>query len=253
MTSLRSEGMKRSRSSLPRREARRRYVELGELAVLEQIEADARMLDGGTIAVGPFARLDASAVAAREGKTRGAVSNLFGSQAAFQAATMTLALGATDLIEQIEYPDPAEFVTAEAWVDALFASQSARGPVHGASPEVSYATLWTLWLSAVPYGLWSERISCPSLAEWVQWVQGLENALARALRHFGLSLRDGTTLTDLACAAASLIEGVWLNQCLTTRHPAEPAASIATMLRRAGRMLWRGAVREPASGSSVAT
>jgi hypothetical protein len=237
-----SDNGKRSRSTLPQAEARRHYVELGELLVLEQIEADARLLDQGAMAVGPFARLDASAVAGREGKTRGAISNLFGSQAAFQAATMELALGASDWIEQIKYPDPADFSTHEAWIAAFFDGQSARGPAHAADPAVSYAALWSLWLSAVPYGLWSERISRPSVAEWVQWVARLEEVLAQALRHFDLTLREGTTPTDLACAVASLIEGVWLNQCLTTRHPARPSEPIAAMLRRAGLMLWRGAV-----------
>ena len=33
-------------------------------------------------------------------------------------------------------------------------------------------------------------------------------ALGEAIAHFGLRLREGTTLTDLACAIASLIEGV---------------------------------------------
>ena len=31
--------------------------------------------------------------------------------------------------------------------------------MHGSEPTVNYAFLWTLWLSVVPYGLWSEQIS----------------------------------------------------------------------------------------------
>ena len=65
----------------------------------------------GAIAVGPFARLDANAVAAREGKTRGAITNLFGSQAAFQAETMALALNAGEWVERVEFPAPADFPT----------------------------------------------------------------------------------------------------------------------------------------------
>ena len=64
----------------------------------------------------------------------------------------------------------------------------------------------------------------------------------RALDHFRLRLRAGTTLNDLACGVASLVEGAWLNQCLTARHPSEPSAPIAETLRRSGRLLWRGAV-----------
>ncbi len=80
------------RSRLPQQEARQRYVEIGELVALEQIKKDSETLDLHSIAVGPFARLDANEVAARDGKTRGVISNLFGNQAAFQAETMSLAL-----------------------------------------------------------------------------------------------------------------------------------------------------------------
>jgi hypothetical protein len=231
----------RKRSTLPREEARRRYVEIGELAVLEQVRHDARRLDEESIAVGPFARLDANAVAALDGKTRGAITNVFGSQAAFQAETMALALSAEDWVGRIRYPEPAAFATAEEWCDALLAGESARGPVHGSAPTVGYATLWALWLSAVPYGLWSERVSRPSLEEQQQHIDRLEEVLAGALDHFGLGLREGTTVRDLASALASLVEGVWLNQCLTRRHPSDPSEPIATLLRRSGRLLWLGA------------
>lgn len=226
---------------MPKDEARRRYVEAAELVVLDQIRQDSRLLDEHAIAVGPFARLDANAVAAREGKTRGAINHLFGSQAAFQAETMALALSARDWIEQIEYPDPEGFADADSWVDAFFAAQSRRGPQHRAEPAASYAFLWALWLSAVPYGLWSEEVSRSSMEEHLQWLERLETVLARALDRFALRLRAGTSLNDLACAVASLTEGVWLNQCLTGRHPCDPGEPIATVLLRGGRLLWRGA------------
>jgi hypothetical protein len=209
--------------------------------VLEQIKADAARLDAESLPVGPFARLDANAVAAREGKTRGAVTNLFGSQAALQAATMALALDAADLVEEVSYPEPADHATADAWVEALFAGESARGPQHAADPEPGYAALWALWLAAVPYGIWSRRVSGPSMEEHGQWVAQLEAVFTRALDHFGAALREGTTVNDLACAAASTIEGAWLNQCLTAHHPSDPAEPAATALVRSGRLLWRGA------------
>jgi hypothetical protein len=229
------------RSKLPRQEARQRYVEMGELAALEQIRRDSAKLDASALAVGPFARLDAGAVAAQDGKTRGAISNLFGSQAAFRAETMELALSASGWIERLEYPAPADFAGPEEWVDALFAGESARGPRHGAEPAVDYASLWTLWLSAVPYGVWSENIAGPSMEEYALWLERLEHALQAALDHFGLALREDTTVGDLACACAGVVEGTWLNQCLTRRHPLDASEPIATALRRAGRMLWRGA------------
>lgn len=234
---------KRSRSKLSQPEARRRYVEIGELAVLQQIHKDSQALDDDAIAVGPFGRLDAAAVAAHDGKTRGAVTNLFGSQAAFQVETMRLALNAGEWIERIEYPDPTGFRSADAWIDALFAAESARGPRHGAEPEVNYAFLWALWLSAVPYGIWSERVSRPSADEFVQWVERLEQLFAKAIDHFEMSLRDGISVNRLACSAATLIEGAWLNQCLMLRHPCDAKEPIASVLTQAGRMLWNGATK----------
>lgn len=154
---------------------------------------------------------------------------------------MALALSAGDWIERIELPDPAAYGSAGEWVDALFAGESERGPRHDAEPEAAYGFLWALWLSAVPYGLWSERISDPSMDEHAQLVCKLEAAFAGALERFGVTLRDGTTVNDLACASASLVEGVWLNQCLTNRHPFDSGEPIGTVLRRGGRMLWRGA------------
>ena len=215
---------------------------MGELVALEQIRADAAALDRQAIAVGPFARLDAGAVAARDGKTRGAITNLFGSQAAFQAETMALALSVGDWIDRIAYPAPEDYAGADAWFDALLAGESARGPRHGAAPTGGYASLWTLWLSTVPYGTWSDRVSAPSMAEHAQWVATLRRVLEAGLAHFGLATREDATIDDLASGLASLVEGVWLNQCLTDRHPTMPSEPIATSLLRAGRLLWRGAV-----------
>jgi hypothetical protein len=214
---------------------------MGGLVVLEQIQKDSQLLGDQAIAVGPFARLDAGAVAAHDGKTRGAITNLFGSQAAFQAATMALALDASE-VARVKFPAPGDFPDAEAWFDALLVDESARGPAHGAKPIVNYGFLWALWLSAMPYGLWSEQIVRPSMAEYAQAVERLEQAISQALDHFDLTMREGMTINDLACALESMVEGVWLNQCLTKRHPCDKSEPIATVLRRGGRMLWRGAV-----------
>jgi AcrR family transcriptional regulator len=232
------------RSTLPKNAARQRYVEIGEIVALEQIQLDAAELDRQAIAIGPFARLDAGSVAARDGKTRGAITNLFGSQATFQAETMALALSASDWIERLTYPDPADHSTAEEWLDVLLTGESDRGPRHGAEPASDYGFLWALWLSTVPYGLWSEYISQVSMDEHVLWIEKLDRVLTTALEHFGRRLRDGTTVTDLATALANAVEGAWLNQCLTARHPGDPGEPIATAVRRSGLMLWRGAVAD---------
>ena len=73
------------RSGLSREEASQRYIDLAEETLLQQIEIDARRLDREDdkqrVAVGPFARLNAEEVAARaDGKSRGAITNLFKSQ-----------------------------------------------------------------------------------------------------------------------------------------------------------------------------
>jgi len=214
---------------------------MGGLVVLEQIQKDSQLLGDKPIAVGPFARLDAEDVAAHDGKTRGAITNLFGSQAAFQAETMALALDASEWVARIKFPVPADFEDANAWFDALLAGESARGPAHGAKPVVNDGFLWALWLGALPYGIWSEEVAKPSMAEYVQTVGRLEEAITIALEHFGLAMREDTSVNDLACAVASLIEGVWLNQCLTKRHPCDRSEPVSTLLRRGGLMLWRGA------------
>jgi hypothetical protein len=237
-----SDKKKRGRSTLPQSEARERYARKGGLAVLEQIQKDSQLLRDQAMAVGPFARLDAGIVAAEDGKTRGAITNLFGSQAAFQAAAMAMALDASDWFTRLKFPAPAGFDDAESWFDALLAGESARGPAHGAKPTVNDGFLWALWLSAVPYGIWSEQIAKPSMAEFSQTVGRLEQAIKEALDHFGLAMREGDSAADLACAVATLIEGVWLNQCLSKRHPLDKSEPVGALLRRGGRMLWRGAV-----------
>lgn len=237
---------KKKRSALSQPEARKRYVVAGELVVLEQVRKDAAKLDDRLIAVGPFGRLDASSVAVRDGKTRGAITNLFGSQAAFQIETMALSLSAGQSIDEIEYPQPGDFATDEVWADAFFTGQAARGPRHGSEPITSYSFSWALWLSALPYGLWSESVSRPSMEEFVHWVKQLEGVIEQALDHFGMVVREDTTINDFASAVASMIEGAWLNQCLTTRHPFDGSQPIATLLRRSGLTLWRGATQRRA-------
>jgi hypothetical protein len=99
-----------------------------------------------------------------------------------------------------------------------------------------------LWLSAVPYCIWSEELAKPGVAEYVQTARKLEQVILGAFDHFDLTVQAGTSINDLACAMISLTEGVWLSQCLARRHPCDKAEQVGTVLRRGGRMLWRGAV-----------
>jgi hypothetical protein len=106
---------------------------------------------------------------------------------------------------------------------------------------VSYGSVWALWLATVPYGLWNRRIARTSMDEYAHSLARLEDMLQRALDQFDMTAQKGTTVEDLAFALASMIEGVWLNQCLTRRHPSDRSEPIATALRRSGRLLWRSA------------
>jgi hypothetical protein len=155
---------------------------------------------------------------------------------------MASVLDSHEWVERIGFPQPADFKDAEAWLDALLVGESARGPVHGAKPAIDYGFLWALWLSAVPYGVWSEEIAKPSVGEYAQLVGRMEQAILSAFDRFELTVQPGTSINDLACAIVSLTEGAWLNQCLSQRHPCDKAEPASTMLRRGGRLLWRGAV-----------
>ncbi len=71
-------------------------------------------------------------------------------------------------------PDPVGFADATAWVDALAVAESARGPHHRMEPTPGYGLIWTLWLSQVPYGVWSQRIASPSMREFRHSVERME-------------------------------------------------------------------------------
>jgi hypothetical protein len=152
---------KRERSTLPKEAARRRYIEIGELVALEQIRKDAKLLDGGATAIGPFARLDANAVAARDGKTRGTISNLFGSQAAFQAETMALALNADEWVDGPRFPAPADFPRPTHGSTPCWPA-GPRAAVHGAKPTLNDGFLWALWLGTYPMACGAKRSPGPA-------------------------------------------------------------------------------------------
>ena len=46
-----------------------------------------------------------------------------------------------------------------------------------ADPSINYGSVWALWLSAVPYGLWSEEVRRPSMEEHMQWLEKLDRIL----------------------------------------------------------------------------
>jgi hypothetical protein len=237
------------RSRLSREEARRRYIQLAEKVLLEQVKLDARRLDREDderrVAVGPFARLSAEAVASQdEGRSRGAVTNVFKSQRRFQLEAMALALEDPAAIEDVGPPDPRGFANPEAWIEAFASAECARGPFHEAESLEGYALGWVLWLSQVPYGIWSEYIAEPSMKEFRSSTGRLEReGILPALAHFGLEMRPPRTPTDIAGAMRSMIEGVWLNQCLTREHPAVPGASSVQAARDGLLMIWRGATQ----------
>ncbi len=246
----------RRRSILPPEEAKKRYIRAAETVILEQIRVDARRLDREDDerrgAVGPFAKLNAEQVAASvDGKSRGAITNLFKSQRQFQLQAMALVLEDPE-VDIFVLPEPRAFDDADDWIDAVAAAESARGPLHEMEPLVGYGLNWALWLSQVPYGIWSEHIADPSMREFRHSAERLEAECVRpALERFGLELRPPWTTMDVASAMNSLVEGLWLNQCLTAEHPTRAGLAAAEAARNAFRMLWQGATRpvEPAEGA----
>ena len=244
----------RNRSSLSREDARSRYLQLAETALLAKIRLDALRLDREDderrVAVGPFARLNAEEVAASaDGKSRGAITNLFKSQRQFQLEAMALVLDDPNVDASVP-PDPQEFDEPREWIEAVATAESERGPLHGMEPAGSYATSWVLWLSQVPYGVWSERIAAPSMREFRHSAERLERELVRpALERFGLEPRPPWTPLDVAGALVSLREGLWLNQCLSKEHSTRAGVDRAEAARTAVTMLWQGATRS-ISGAS---
>jgi hypothetical protein len=82
------------------------------------------------------------------------------------------------------------------------------------------------------------------MREFQRSVERLEShVIGPGLAHFGLEVRPPWTSLDLASALQSLIEGLWLNQCLSARHPTRDGASSAQAARNAVRMLWDGATQ----------
>jgi hypothetical protein len=239
--------MTRRRSNLSPDEARKRYIQLAETALLEQIQLDAQRLDReddeDRVAVGPFLRLSADQVADADGKSRGAITNLFKSQRQFQLQAMAHVLEDPS-VDESELPAPGAFRDPGEWIEAVATAESERGPIHGMEPAVGYGLNWVLWLSQVPYGVWSQRIADPSMREFRYSAERLEARVVRpGLAHFELEVRPPWTTLDLGAAMDSLIEGLWLNQCLSRDHPTAKGAETAQAARNAVRMLWQGATR----------
>ena len=237
------------RSGLSREEAKRHYIQLAEKVILEQVRVDAERLDrqddDKRMAVGPFARLSAERVASLdEGRSRGAITNVFKSQREFQLEAMSLSLEDPAVLDDRGSPDPRGFEDAGVWTEALAEFESGRGPLHESEKIEGYAAGWVLWLGQVPYGLWSQYIAEPSMKEFRDSTARLErDAIRPALTHFELEMRPPWTTVDLAGAMRSTIEGVWLNQCLTRDHPTRPGTASVQALRDGLRMLWEGATR----------
>jgi hypothetical protein len=245
---LLGEAMRRRRSLLRPEELRRRYIELGERVLLEQIRAEAHDLDASESAtpLSSFARLDAGDVAQRVGKTRGSITHLFGSQAAFQSATMMI--GFDDFVDiggvaEVDYPGPDAFPDVERWLEAIARIESGRGPRHG-EPATGYAARWTLWVSLLPYGVWSTRIAEPSATEFENWTRWIQHELLEpALEHFRSEIAPPFRTQDLALAMANTIEGLWLSQAIVDQYALGDGVSRERAATNALTMLWRGATR----------
>ena len=240
------------RARLTRSDAETTYVRAGELEVFRQLRRDAATLDETPTgdrapAVGPFARLRTDAVGDELGKTRGAINHLWGSQEAFRTAIMATFLNDASLgLDDVELPDPRIADDLDTWISCWAQAEVERGPRHGMEPSNRYGLRWAAWLGLVPYGIWSDSVARPSMAEFRSKVEHLaQEMLAPAFEHFGVTLIDGTALEDVALAATSAIEGCWLNAALTDRDPIGRESPIAQSLATTLGLIVRGAVRPP--------
>ena len=233
---------------LTRNAAEETYIRAGELEVFRQLRRDALMLDAGlaedrALALGPFARLQAGTVVEELGKTRGAINHLWGSQEAFRAAVMHVFLNDPGLgAEDVPNPAPGEFADLDGWIHAFAEAEIARGPRHGMEPDHLYGLRWAAWLALAPYGLWSERVAADSIEELQHRItRYAHDVLEPALERFGLSLAPSTSVDDLALAVASVVEGFWLNACLSLDDPIGRPGGITSSLATALRLVIRGA------------
>jgi hypothetical protein len=238
------------RARLSRDDAETTYIRAGELEVFRQLRRDAMTLDetptGERVpALGPFARLRTDAVGDELGKTRGAINHLWGSQEAYRTAIMAAFLDDAGLgLDEVELPDPRIADDLATWISCWAQAEVDRGPRHGVEPENRYGLRWAAWLGLVPYGIWSDTVARPSMAEFRRTVHHVAHEmLAPAFEHFGWTLVDGTTIEDVALAATSAIEGCWLNAALTDRDPIGRDFAIAQSLARTLGLIVRGAVR----------
>jgi AcrR family transcriptional regulator len=238
-----------ARQRLRRDDAESTYIRAGELEVFRQLQRDGAALDVTLAderapAVGPFSRLRTDAVADELGKTRGAFNHVWGSQEAFRAAVMADFLNDTGLgLDEAAHPDPASCHDLDEWITRWAASELERGPRHGMPPENRYGLRWAAWLGLVPYGLWSDAVAEPSLEEYRASVRHLtDDVLAPAFEHFAMALRDDTTLDDVGVAAATAIEGTWLNACLTSSDPIGRDGPLTNSLAATLRAIIRGSI-----------
>lgn len=244
-----SETSRRRTRSRQTPEARRTdYLRIGEESVLDGVRLDAIKIDEssgtGHVPPGPFGALDSDAVARRLGKTRGAINHVFGSQAAYRAATWIAVDETLDMggIEAATYPDPSSAHDLASWITKVAQVEHARGPHHTKRPD-GYARRWLLWTASLPYGLWSRYLADMSQLEFANWVREIEQRLVSpALSHFDLAVNPPWTTTDLALAHANLVEGLWMTQVLVRKHKAPwlrrttESAAVNALL-----MLWTGA------------
>lgn len=236
------------RVRLRRDDAQTTYIRAGELEVFRQLQRDGETLDTvlsdeRAIAVGPFGRVSAEAVVDALGKTRGAINHLWGNQEAFRAAIMHVFLNDAGLgLDEVDQPEPADCADIDEWLGRWAAAEIDRGPRHGMEPENCYGLRWAAWLGLVPYGIWSDTVASASMDEYRSSVEHTANdLLAPALERFDLDLANGTTLTDVALAATTAIEGSWLNAALTAGDPAGRNKTITQSLTTTLRLIVRGA------------
>jgi len=193
----------------------------------------------------------ANAVARAHGKTRGAISqpvrqpgSLPGRNAG--AGAQRGRVGRAGQVSRRRSTSPRRRL-----VRRRMAGQAARGPCMAPSPPSTTGSCGRSGSAPYPTacerrGLAAqhERNTCSGCGAWSGYSPRRSN-------HFGRALRAARRSRSRR-AVASLIEGLWLNQCLIKAPPLRPAEPIATLLLRSAACLWRGRVA-PLSSHRIST
>ena len=183
------------RSTLPKDEARRRYVEIGELVALEQIRKDAKLLDERR---SRSARSPASTPTPSPPATaRRAARSPTCSAARPPSRPRRWRWRSTRASGSSGSSSPPRRLSRRRGLVRRRASPASRraGPRTAPSRPSTTGSCGRCGSAPCPTASGASSVPGPSMEEYVQWLRRLEAILGDALDHFGLTLREGRRST----------------------------------------------------------